>query len=358
MKKKAARRSGAAGTKKAWALSLAALFLLLAGTMAWLIFGPATDFDDASRKVWIEPEKTNRSEVLQAFESAGILRFTSLLGWVGAPINLWDKLKPGPYEIKKGQSVFSIVRMLRNGRLAQTKLVINKVRTKADMARLISKQFPIDSNQALAFMNSPAAIAFLGSDTARIFTHVLPDTYQFYYNADLPTIFKKLDKRSRQFWQENNREEKALALGLNPEQVYILASIVEEETNHASDKLKIASVYLNRLKKEMPLQACPTIKYAMNNFALTRIYEKYLSNPSPYNTYRVKGLPPGPICTPSPATIDMVLDAPTTDYLFFVAKSDFSGFHHFTSNYKDHDRYAVVYQKALDSLMQKKNPLP
>ncbi|TAF49890.1 MAG: endolytic transglycosylase MltG, partial [Sphingobacteriia bacterium] len=126
----------------------------------------------------------------------------------------------------------------------------------------------------------------------------------------------------------------------------------------ASDKLKIASVYLNRLKKEMPLQACPTIKYAMNNFALTRIYEKYLSNPSPYNTYRVKGLPPGPICTPSPATIDMVLDAPKTDYLFFVAKSDFSGFHHFTSNYKDHDRYAVVYQKALDSLMQKKNPLP
>ena len=104
----------------------------------------------------------------------------------------------------------------------------------------------------------------------------------------------------------------------------------------------------------MALQACPTIKFAMKDFTLTRIYEKYLQNPSPYNTYRLKGLPPGPICTPSPKTIDIVLDAPATDYLFFVAKSDFSGFHHFSSNFAEHSQYAKEYQKALDIYMARK----
>ena len=108
----------------------------------------------------------------------------------------------------------------------------------------------------------------------------------------------------------------------------------------------------------MPLQACPTIKFAMKDFSLTRIYEKYLFNPSPYNTYRRKGLPPGPICTPSPKTIDIVLDAPKTDYLFFVAKSDFSGYHHFSSNFAEHNQYAKEYQKALDEYMARKQNEP
>jgi UPF0755 protein len=137
-----------------------------------------------------------------------------------------------------------------------------------------------------------------------------------------------------------------------------LASIVDEETNVVSDKYKIASVYINRIAKDMPLQACPTIKFAMKNFSITRIYEKYLSNPSPYNTYRKKGLPPGPICTPLPATIDIVLNAPSTNYLYFVAKSDFSGMHHFSPTYEEHNRYAKEYQKALDIYMAKKNQNP
>jgi UPF0755 protein len=105
----------------------------------------------------------------------------------------------------------------------------------------------------------------------------------------------------------------------------------------------------------MPLQACPTIKFAMQDFALTRIYEKYLSNPSPYNTYRNKGLPPGPICTPSPKTIDLVLNAPSTNYLYFVAKSDFSGYHHFSATYQEHSTFAKEYQLKLDEYQKKRN---
>jgi UPF0755 protein len=136
--------------------------------------------------------------------------------------------------------------------------------------------------------------------------------------------------------------------------VYALASVVEEETNDPGDRSLIASVYLNRLRLGMPLQACPTIKFALRDFSITRIYEKYLTINSPYNTYRRAGLPPGPICTPSPATIDLVLNAPSTGYLYFVAKSDFSGYHHFSSTYQEHQYYARLYQKALTIEQNKK----
>jgi UPF0755 protein len=183
---------------------------------------------------------------------------------------------------------------------------------------------------------------------------IIPDTYNFYWDASLDKIFQKLHDASISFWTKNGRENKLATSHLSKLEVYTLASIVDEETNYDSDKYKIASVYINRLQKQMPLQACPTIKYAMKDFSLTRIYDKYLSNPSLYNTYKHKGLPPGPICTPSPKTIDIVLNAPKTDYLFFVAKSDFSGYHHFSTNFAEHNSYAKEYQKALDIYMAEK----
>jgi UPF0755 protein len=191
-------------------------------------------------------------------------------------------------------------------------------------------------------------------DTAQLFTLFIPNTYEFYWNTSLSKLLKKMKEANGKFWNANNRNNKAANTGLTQEQVYTLASIVEEETNNDSDKILIASVYQNRLKKSMPLQACPTIKYAMQDFTITRIYEKYLTNPSPYNTYQNLGLPPGPICTPSPNTIDLVLNAPKTDYLYFVAKADFSGYHHFSSTYEEHNRYAKEYQKKLDEYQAKK----
>jgi UPF0755 protein len=152
---------------------------------------------------------------------------------------------------------------------------------------------------------------------------------------------------AQNFWTPV-RKQKADSLGLSPQQVYILASIVEEETNIKADKFNIASVYLNRYKKGMNLESCPTVKFAMKNFTLTRIYEKYLQIESPYNTYRNKGLPPGPICTPQPETIDQVLNVPETEYLYFVANSDMKGGTIFTSDYKKHLKFAKEYQEALD----------
>ncbi len=338
--------------KPLFILGFLATFIVGILSIAWLFLGSATQFSDKSRNIIIT--ETNKSSVLAAFNKAGILRFTNILGLAGASINLWDKMKPGKYEIKKGQSIVDIMRMLKNGRFAEVKLVLNKVRTKEELARLISKTFPLDSIEILQYINNNDSLKDFNTNTSLLFTQIIPNTYSFYYDASLDKIFQKLTNESSSFWLKNDRMRKVQQLNMSPEEVYTLASIIEEETNFDSDKYKIASVYINRLKKEMPLQACPTIKYAMNDFTITRIYEKYLNNPSPFNTYKFKGLPPGPICTPSPKTIDIVLNAPQTDYIYFVAKSDFSGYHHFSNNYPEHNRYANEYQKALDIYMLKK----
>jgi UPF0755 protein len=184
-------------------------------------------------------------------------------------------------------------------------------------------------------------------------TAVFPNTYTYLWTTNTSGIFKKLIAEHRKVWNEE-RKRKAEQLGLSPTNAYILASIIEEETTNNNEKGLIASVYLNRLSKNMSLGADPTVKFALRNFALKRIYEKHLAVESPYNTYRKKGLPPGPICTPSVATLDQVLNSPKTDYLFFVAKKDFTEGHVFTSKYQEHLKYAREYQQALNTQEQLK----
>jgi len=222
------------------------------------------------------------------------------------------------------------------------------------LAKLIAKAFDRDSAAVMTFLSSNDSLQAFDTDTTQLFALLIPNTYEYYWSSSMTQILSKLQKAQIYFWSQNNRIKKAATKGMSQNQIYTLASIVEEETNFDSDKSLIASVYQNRLEKQMPLQACPTIKYAMQDFTITRIYEKYLSNASPYNTYRIKGLPPGPICTPAAKTIDLVLDAPKTDYIYFVAKADFSGYHHFSNNYAEHDRYAKEYQKKLDEYQAKK----
>jgi UPF0755 protein len=272
-----------------------------------------------------------------------------------APLfDIQNKTRSGSFLVKKKANLFSILRMLRNNQQPIVKFILNKVRTKEELAKLISTTFTTDSNEAALFLNSNDSLAPFNIDTAQLFTLFIPNTYEFYWNTSMSKLLKKMKDEQLRFWNGNNRKIKAAQIGLNPDQVYNLAAIVEEETNNDSDKILIASVYQNRLKKNMLLQACPTIKFAMQDFTITRIYEKYLTHPSPYNTYQNLGLPPGPICTPSPNTIDLVLNAPKTDYLYFVAKADFSGYHHFSSTYEEHNRYAKEYQKKLDEYQAKK----
>lgn len=266
----------------------------------------------------------------------------------------YDKVKPGRYKLTKGMSIMDLVRMLRNGRQARVNFVITKIRTKEALAARAGRLFEFDSLAMIRFLKHPDSLRPFGLDSNTVMAVAMPLTYTLNWNNTAGSVFRQWYKSYQLFWTPARRE-KADSQGLKPVEVITMASIIEEETNKASDKPLIASVYLNRIRKGWPLQADPTVKFALKDFELRRILNVHTQTPSPYNTYVTKGLPPGPICTPSIESIEAVLDAPRTDYMYFVANSNFDGTHVFTTNYDDHMKYARLYQKELGIWMQKRD---
>src|SRR4030095_4980812 len=278
--------------------------------------------------------------------SKKIISSSHWFDWTASAMK-FTSVKAGKYEIKKSMSLFELIRVLKNGRQTPVKLVITKLRLKEDFARKLGQQFEFDSLAAIQFLTNNDSLKAFGLDSNTVMTAVMPDTYSFFWNSTPEKVYQKLFEHWKQYWNDERKKE-AEAIQLTPVQVSILASIVDEESNSKTEKQKISSVYINRLHKNMKMQACPTIKFALKDFAMKRIYEKYLTVPSPYNTYMNVGLPPGPVCTPQPETIDIVLNAPQTDYLYFVANSDFSGSHVYSSTYEDHLKSAKKFAEAQD----------
>jgi UPF0755 protein len=249
--------------------------------------------------------------------------------------------------------------MLRAGNQSQVNFVITKIRTREDFARKAGNVFEFDSLQMINFLNNADSLKEYELDSNTVTAVILPYTYTLNWNSSPEKVFQSCYSAYKKFWTKE-RKIKADSLHLSPIEISTLASIVEEETLKKSDKPTIASVYLNRIRAGMPLQADPTIKFAMKDFTLKRILSIHLKTVSPYNTYLNKGIPPGPICSPSVETIDAVLNAPKTDYLFFVASSKFDGSSVFTTNFPDHIKYAKEYQKELTRRMdsaKKANPI-
>ncbi|WP_153800524.1 endolytic transglycosylase MltG [Foetidibacter luteolus] len=329
------------------------ILLLLAALFAWLFFGPATAFSEKSKFLYIRDNEDVKTQVQNQFESEDFINSKWLFYLAAERLNVWKRLKPGRFEIKKSESIYNIIRMLRNNRQSPVRLVINKLRIREDLARMIGKNFSTDSATAMQYLNSNDSLQVAGVDTNTVMTLVIPDTYIFNWNTPVKKVLLRLQTEKDNFWNKKDRLQKAASLGYSPEQVYTLASIVEEETNKNDEKGNIASVYMNRVSRGMLLGADPTVKFALKNFALKRLYYGHLEVESPYNTYRYKGLPPGPICTPSATTIDAVLNAPKTDYIFFVAKPDFNGYHNFSTTYAEHEKYAKQYQQALNEWQAK-----
>jgi UPF0755 protein len=251
-------------------------------------------------------------------------------------------------------SQLRVLEMLIKGKQEPVRFVINKFRTKEDFARYAGRLLECDSAEVAHFLMSVDSMGRFGHDTLTAMSLVIPNTYEIYWNTDAGSLIRRMSVEHDRFWTAE-RKEKANRLGLTPVEVYTMASIIEEESTKKKDKPLIASVYVNRIEKGMTLSADPTLKYALRDFGLKRIRFKHIdaAGNSPFNTYRVKGLPPGPICTPSQETIDAVLDAPKTTYLFFCARPDFSGYHDFASDELQHMANARAYQRALDSLYGK-----
>ena len=327
---------------------------VLAGLfIGWRFFVSNTNFNEKSKFFYIRTGHANYQEVYQSFTDSNFVKNPSSFEFIANRMEVWNKLRPGKYTIKKGMSLFEIAKMLKNGTQTPVNLTITKIRTKEQLAGMVGRRFECDSADMTRFMSSPDSLKDFNLDTNSVMTAVFPNTYTYLWNSTPSTIFSKLHKEYERIWTAD-RKRLAQQHGLTPAQAYILASIIEEETNLKEDKGNMASVYLNRMNKGIRLGADPTVKFALRDFSLKRIYEKHTAVESPYNTYRYFGLPPGPICTPSLETLDEVLNSPSTNYLFFVAKSDFSQRHVFTESYADHLKYAKEYHKALDQLLQKK----
>jgi len=329
-------------------IGLLVLILLLA-FIGWRILGPATGFSDDKYNLYIRTGM-DYEELAALMRKDTVVTSQAAFNFMASRMDYRQNVKAGKYEIKKGMSILSILRMLRNGRQVPVHFTIAKVRTHEGLAGMIGRKFECDSATVSAFIANKDSLAAFGVDTNTFLTIIFPDTYTYFWNTPPSAIFKKMYTNSAAWWTAE-RKLKAENEGLTPITAYILASIVEEETNAISDKGKIASVYLNRMARGMKLGADPTIKFAMRNFELRRIYTKYTKTESPYNTYLYAGLPPGPICTPTEQTLTAVLEAPKTDYLFFVAKPDLQGFSNFAATYKEHLQYRKLYQDALDKRM-------
>ncbi|SFD64049.1 UPF0755 protein [Chitinophaga sp. CF118] len=329
---------------------LVAACCLAAGLMVYIgfrVFGPNTKAFGDNKFFYVRTGSTY-SNVLDGLEQQEIIRSRSSFDWVARELGYPKRVKAGKYKISRGMSNFEIVKLLRSGRQTPVTLTITKLRTKKDLIRKICSNLEADSATLLALINDQVYLRQFNVDTNTVMCAILPNSFQFYWNTSAEGAFRKIEEGREEFWTDA-RKEAAHHLGLSMNQVTILASIVEEESNKNDEKPLISSVYLNRFRKGMRLQADPTVKFALQDFGLRRIREGHLLFDSPYNTYRYEGLPPGPICTPSIKTLEAVLNTPETDYIYFCAKWDFSGYHAFAANYADHLKNARAYQAALNA---------
>lgn len=316
-----------------------------AGTFYYYIFYPQFH-PKKTTYVYIDRDDTADSIYNKVKAQGKPGNFNGFL-WMARWRDFDTRIHTGRYAIRPNENVYHVFSRLYRGYQEPTNLTIGNVRTLDRLARNVGRQLMIDSAEIATVLNDSAFRQKLGYSKETMPTLFIPETYQVYWDMSVDDFFLRMQKEHDKFW---NRERlaKATALGMTPEEVSTLASIVEEETNNTEEKPMVAGLYINRLQKGMPLQADPTIKFALQDFGLRRITNEHLDVKSPYNTYLNAGLPPGPIRIPSPVGIDAVLNYAKHDYIYMCAKEDFSGTHNFASNYAEHMRNARKYWKALN----------
>lgn len=256
-------------------------------------------------------------------------------------------MRSGRYEIKGGWSMVELIRHLRNGRQAPVNVVLTNERLVENVAAKAARFIEPDSLSLLEIMQDENYLQEIGYTPETLMSLFIPNTYEFFWNTSARDFMNRMIKEHDAFWDAGQRREKAETLGLSPEEVYTLASIVEKETLRNDEKQRMAGVYLNRLKEGMLLQADPTAVFATRDFGANRVLNRHTAFDSPYNTYKYPGLPPGPISMASISSIDAVLNAEDHDYLYFCAKGDGSGYHAFARTLQAHNQNAARYRENL-----------
>ena len=258
--------------------------------------------------------------------------------------------EPGHYVFNEQLGNRELIERLKYGRQTPVRITWNNfVRTREDLAGKVTTHLMMDSVTLLQYLEDDAFLAQYGLNKETSRCLFIPNTYEVYWNITPEQLFARMEKEYNAFWTDERRA-KADSIGLTPVEVAIIASIVEGESHNKKEMPIIASLYINRVHKGMLLQACPTIKYAVGDFKLKRILYRHLQVDSPYNTYKNPGLPPGPIRCPAPTTLDMVLNAPKTNYLFMCASPELNNTHVFSSTFNGHAEAARQYRHTMDTI--------
>ncbi|MGM0625575.1 MAG: endolytic transglycosylase MltG [Bacteroidota bacterium] len=278
---------------------------------------------------------------------APLLKDTDAFDWVAEKKGYPAVVKSGRYKIEKGMSNNEIINLLRSGKQTPIDISFTNLRNLNQLAGKVSEKLEPDSADFSRFFHNDSVAESYGFDEFSFPAMFIPNTYNFFWDTDVNEFTDRMKKEYHRFWTQT-RMEKAEKAGLNPVQVSTLASIVEKESIKNNEKPRIAGVYINRLQKGMPLQADPTLVFAIGDFSLRRVLNKHKKIDSPYNTYLNPGLPPGPIGLPEISSIDAVLNYEDHGYYFFCAKPDNSGYHDFSKTYAQHRQYAREYQRTLD----------
>jgi UPF0755 protein len=355
-KKKAARSakksksSNKFGVRKVLLALLILFGISLIGSFLYLygkVFKPNLVLQ-ADQKGYVYVKTTDSfQDVVQQLVDRQMLTNKESFVWMAEFLDYDKKVRPGRYAVKNGMNNKDLILLLRSGKQEPLRITFKSIRTKYELAGKVGQLLEADSTGLLDLMNSTAFEQKYGLNPENAMSVVIPDTYEFYWNTTNEVFIEKIGKFYLDFWTEQ-RKSKAAEIGLSPEQVSVMASIVQQESARKEEWPVIAGVYMNRFNKGMKLQADPTVVFAVGDFSIRRVRSNHLAVNSPYNTYMYKGLPPGPIYLAGKQCIDAVLDYQRHNYIYFCARPDGSGLHDFANTYDEHLRNARNYQRRLN----------
>jgi UPF0755 protein len=339
-------------TKRKKLLAVLLLLFLLAGTTATylayaIVLKPNLELRGQNHAHFYIPTGSTYQDVYDQLQHEGLIRNLRSFAFLAERKNYPNRVMPGRYRLHHRMGNNELINLLRSGNQDPVMVTFNNMRTKEQLAGNLSKQLEADSLSILRLMNDTALLESYGMTPHTAPLLFLPNTYEFFWDASAQQILDRMYREYQAFWNDS-RLRQAREAGLSPVEAGILASIVERETSKVDEMARIAGVYINRLRRNMPLQADPTVVFAVGDFSITRVLNHHLAVDSPYNTYRNSGLPPGPISLPEPRVIDQVLQHESHNYLFFCALDDFSGYHAFARTYTEHLANARRYQQALN----------
>jgi len=312
-----------------------------------VIYSPNFLVEKESRYLFI-PSGSSFEDVQKIIYDKRFVNEPVAFGMLAKFMKYDNLVKPGRYLIEKNSNNIDVIRMLRSGDQVPVRITFNNSRLLSDVAEKLTTNIEMKQDELLSYISSPSVVEKYQFDIEKFRCMFIPNTYEVYWTISEEELVDRLFSEYKRFWN-TERLSKAEKIELTPDQVSVLASIVQAEVSHHDESSVVAGLYLNRLRRNMPLQADPTLIYAAGDFTIKRVLNIHKEIDSPYNTYKYAGLPPGPINFPSIISIDAVLNYEKHNYIYMCAKEDFSGYHNFSSSLRQHNIYASKYQQALNN---------